>query len=373
MQKRLRLFWGLILLLSIAWILVGAFITSDAYVQGNVGDDLSAEIEAMAAEVDVPFPADWPLPLLFIATGLPLALISLYFVWRNNRAVAAHAVAHPDQRLRRQTVTITVLALVFALLLWNIRDVERILGFNGAEAGGLSMTAITYPVRLFVTFIHEAGHSVAALISGGQVFGFTVSPDGSGSAITGNGNRALVLPAGYLGAALFGSMLFFLTNRIPIWTRGLSFLIGLSIIGLTLSYAMPDQSGNVTALIVGIVFGIALMALGWAAPRVLNVFILNTLAILTGLNAVFDLWSLVGNSDIGSGSRINDAAAFSQEITPLLPPAVVAFLWAAVAIGMSGLALYFGLIKQVESEISDAVTSKTAQVDPNLAFKRKQK
>ena len=253
--------------------------------------------------------------------------------------------------IRRQTISITFLALVVALLVWNV---------SGVNTNSPTLSAVVYPVRLFVTFVHEAGHSLSALLTGGQVQGFTVSPDGSGLAVTAGGYRALVIPAGYLGAALFGSLLFFLANRIPEWTRALSILIGASIIILTLSYAMPDQAGNTTAMIVGIGFGVAILAMGWQAPRVVNVFVLNTLAILTGLNAVFDLWFLVGNSDAGRGQVVNDAAAFANEYTPLLPASVVAFLWAAVAILMSAVAIYFGLIKQVGGEICEVVKGKTS-------------
>ena len=68
-----------------------------------------------------------------------------------------------------------------------------------------------------------------------------------------------------------------------------------------------------------------------------------------------DLWYLVGNSDIGQGDIRNDAAAFSQEITPLLPPSVIALIWAAVAIAMLGAAIYYGTIKPLRREIGDVI------------------
>ena len=126
---------------------------------------------------------------------------------------------------------------------------------------------------------------------------------------------------------------------------------------LTLTYALPNADRGPTALIVGIGFGVGLIALGWQAPRLVNVFLLNTLAILTALNAVFDLRLLVQNADaLGDGK--NDAVQFSEQVTPLLPASVVAAIWAAVAFGMLGAAVYFGLIKQVGGEISNAVKDK---------------
>ena len=132
----------------------------------------------------------------------------------------------------------------------------------------------------------------------------------------------------------------------------------MSIIVLTVLYARPDQFGNLTANIIGIGFGVAMVALGWLAPRIVNVFLLNTLAILTGLNAVMDLSFLVRFPDAGIGDVMNDAAAFAAEYTPLLPGSVVAFIWAAIAVLMLGAAVYFGLFKPVGGEISDAVKGK---------------
>ena len=360
MRALTRSVWAWTLLASVLWMIGGTFITSDAFDQGRVGSEVTSGLKSLASGASIQVANEIPLPLFFLLTGLPFALVSLYFLWRRSRGNAASAASSERSKLRRQTIMVTILALIFALALWNIGDVERGLrraGVPGAEqVDDLSASLIVYPVRLFVTFVHEAGHSLAALLTGGQVAGFEVSPDGSGSAMISGGSIALIAPAGYLGAALFGSLLFFLTNRIPRWTRGLSFVIGIAIIALTLAFAMPNGERSPTALIVGIGFGVGLMALGWFAPRMVNVFVLNTLAFLTGLNAVFDILLLVRFPDAGNGVAVNDAARFSQEVTwDALPPAMVALIWAACAVAMLGCAIYFGLIKQVSGEIKNVV------------------
>ncbi len=359
MHKRLRLFWGLLFALSVGWMAGGALLTSGAVDGGQAGDDLAQSIQSVADGANVALPPGLPMPALFLLTGAPFALLSLYFFWRNQRALGARAAAASSApNLRRQTILIALASLVFGLLLWNAPRASL-------DAPGPSL--VLYPVRLFVTFVHEAGHSLAALLTGGEVIGFTVSPDGSGLATTRGGNISLILPAGYLGAALFGSLLFFLSNRMPRWTRGLSFLIGIAIIALTLAFAMPDAAGNSTALIIGIGFGVAMMALAWWAPRTVNLLALNTLATLTGLNAVFDLWSLVGKADSASGEILNDAAAFASQVTPLLSASMVAFIWAAVAVGMVAFSFYAGLIKQVSGEINDAVNGNRDYREPASA------
>ena len=351
MQKFFRLFWIVILLLSLGWTVGGALVTSGAVDAGAASENLREEIIIFADGLNVP--PEVPAWLLFVITGLPLALLSLFFAQRNHRTLAMQADAQ-KQKLgeQRGTLFITGLSLVFALLLWNARGVDALLAQGAPATSSFSLTAITYPVRLFVTFVHEAGHALAALLTGGQVQSFTVSPDGSGYAITAGGSESLILPAGYLGAALFGALLFLLSSRAPSLTRALSLLLGIGFIALTVLFARPDASGNITVLLVGVGYGAALVILGWAAPQGINVFLLNTLAILTGLNAVFDLAYLVTNSDIGNAGVVNDAAAFSQKVAPLLPPSVVALLWAAIAVGMMGAAMYFGLLKPVQSELA---------------------
>ena len=359
MHRRSRLVWGILLVVSAAWMALGTFFTSEHYDGGKLGQELSREIQSVGSEAEIDALAELPLPVFFFATGLPIALVALFMLWRSRKRGSASAFVDPDSAIRRQALLVSILALLFAVFLWNIREAP---GQAAPQAETDIVTAtlspLLWPVRLFVTFIHEAGHSVAALITGGQVKEFTVSPNGSGLAVTAGGDPALILPAGYLGAALFGSALFFLTCRFPKWTRGLSVFLGLSIIVLTLLYAGQDAFGNLTANVIGIGFGVALVALGWLAPRIVNVFILNTLALLTGLNAVMDVSYLVRHGDAGIGEIMNDAAAFASAYTPLLPASVIAFIWSAVAVFMLGAAVYFGLLKQVGGEISEAVNGK---------------
>ncbi len=226
-----------------------------------------------------------------------------------------------------QSLKLASAALVIVLILWNVDAFDTLL----------------YPFRLFVTYIHEAGHSLMALLTGGKVLGFAISANGSGLATTAGGSRALILPAGYLGAALFGAGLFYLTNRIR-YPRILALLLGAFLIGFSVLFARPDQSGLPIALIVGILFGLVLIALAWKARISINILVLNILAMLTALNAVLDVVFLTQNTGATAGAVRNDAAAFSAEVLPLLPPVAWAVLWAAIALAMLFAAVYFGVI-----------------------------
>jgi hypothetical protein len=226
---------------------------------------------------------------------------------------------------RRRTLIITLIAAGIIFVLWNVPQIS---------------SAVLYPFRLFVTYVHEAGHGIAALISGGHFLRFEIETNGAGQAITAGGSRWLILPAGYLGAALFGAVLFYLVNTVR-YSRSISVMLGIGLIIFSVLFGLS----SLTAFIVGILFGLALIGVGWKANREINTLLLNMLAMMTGLNAILDLYLLIGSSNIMLGSLRNDAAAFSEEVAPLIPAAVWAFLWALIALVMLGISVWYSIIR----------------------------
>lgn len=226
---------------------------------------------------------------------------------------------------RRRSLIAFGLAIGLAYVLWNVAFFDFLM----------------YPLRLFVTFVHEAGHGLAALLTGGQIGQLQVFPNGSGLAQTRGGALWLILPAGYLGAAAFGAGLLFIAHRVP-HSRRVSQVLGVGVAAIALLYT-PIFS---TAWLVGLGIGLALIAAGTKLGDDPNLLILNLLAILTGLNAVFDLFGLVNNSQIGMGAIRNDAAAFSAAFAPLIPAWFWALVWALLALMMMGAAVWFGIIRK---------------------------
>jgi hypothetical protein len=45
-------------------------------------------------------------------------------------------------------------------------------------------TPLVYPIKIFVVFLHELGHALAALLTGGQVVSIQIFPDESGLTTT---------------------------------------------------------------------------------------------------------------------------------------------------------------------------------------------
>jgi hypothetical protein len=72
---------------------------------------------------------------------------------------------------------------------------------------------LLYPVIWLVAFLHETGHAMGALISGGEVVSLQINADGSGVTTSRGGSVALILAGGYIGSAFLGNLLFYIGIR----------------------------------------------------------------------------------------------------------------------------------------------------------------
>ena len=61
-------------------------------------------------------------------------------------------------------------------------------------------TPLVYPIKIFVVMLHELGHALAALITGGQVVGIQIYPEQGGVTFTRGGWPFVILSAGYVGS-----------------------------------------------------------------------------------------------------------------------------------------------------------------------------
>ncbi|DBA02721.1 TPA: hypothetical protein N0F65_010546 [Lagenidium giganteum] len=63
---------------------------------------------------------------------------------------------------------------------------------------------ILHPFKILTVFLHELGHATAAWLTCGRVEGMEVHPDEGGVTKTRGGIQFIILPAGYLGSAVWG-------------------------------------------------------------------------------------------------------------------------------------------------------------------------
>lgn len=182
---------------------------------------------------------------------------------------------------RPQAMTLLV-AAALSIILWFIPFAE----------------ILTYPFRLFVTFIHEGGHAIAALLTGNSVGSLSVALNASGETYTTKGgliSQTLVASSGYLGSMAFGALLLVLIRK-AVAARAV--LIGSAVIvfALTIFYGLLAPiftwgalSGIPFTLLAGTLLSIGLVAVAkFAKPRVATFFV-SFLAVQCVLNALLDL------------------------------------------------------------------------------------
>jgi hypothetical protein len=183
----------------------------------------------------------------------------------------------------------------------------------------LTLTGMSlYVDQLLITFLHESSHGLAAILTGGQLVRFTVSPDGSGLAHTLGGFRPLVLVAGYAGGCAWGGAMLVAARA-----RGLARPVLFALCAFMAIFTLLFVR-NLFGFVVG--FGWAAF-FGWAAYHGRGAqlpLLLSFLAVRNCINALEDLRDLILLS--GHSMVVTDAQLMSQELSfGMIPPIVFAF------------------------------------------------
>ncbi len=192
---------------------------------------------------------------------------------------------------------------------------------------------LLYPLRLFVTFVHEGGHALAALVSGGSVASIRVLSNGEGVTQTWIDPHWswLVYSGGYLGTAVFGAILLQVARARRASAGRTTLYATAGYIGLLTLLWAHDPFTNLFTLVSGAVIALLI----WAAARYSSNrtadFIAAFLAVQCSLNALTDLRILVRLTHEQIGD--NDAV-FMQRAYHWLPFSAefYAVLWAALGL-----------------------------------------
>lgn len=190
---------------------------------------------------------------------------------------------------------------------------------------------LTYPARLFVTFIHEGGHALAAVLTGGIPAALGVSPDGSGVTLTRGGIGAVINAAGYLGATLYGALLLALLRRgmaaqklLLVMAGSVALTLPLALLGLV---AAP---GAFFALVTGVPIAAALFLAAKKLARPNQELLVGFLGVQCVLNAFYDLKTLF----LLSAHTNTHTDAMNMQQATLIPAIVWASLWMVSAVAI---------------------------------------
>jgi len=180
-------------------------------------------------------------------------------------------------------------------------------------------TPVVFPVKIFVVFLHELSHGLAAVATGGSIVRMELSAAEGGLCVTAGGSRFVILFSGYLGSLLLGALLLVAGTRSR-HDRLVVTFVGVTTLVVTLAW-VRSLFGFAWGL--GAASALLLTAL-WLPERASDV-VLRTLGVVSMLYAVWDIASdTVVRTIPGS-----DAHALGQ-LTGI-PGAV----WGVVWIGLS--------------------------------------
>lgn len=184
-------------------------------------------------------------------------------------------------------------------------------------------TPLVYPVKIFVVWLHELGHALAALLTGGQVIGIEVFPEEGGVTTTIGGWPFVILSAGYLGSLFFGAALLYFSSRRR-WGRGLIMVLAVLLVVSTLLFFR-----NAFAVAYGLAAAAVLFFCAYRLPLEVNSTIVRFIAVASCLYAVLDIRSDLF-TPVPAGPIVNDATALGR-LTGL-PSIVWAVLWMIISL-----------------------------------------
>lgn len=200
-----------------------------------------------------------------------------------------------------------------------------------------------WPFELFVTFIHEGGHAVAVVLTGGSVDYMWVATDANGLTVSrGSGgaiSRMLISSAGYLGAMAYGALLLVLIRK-AVAARIVLLVSGLYIFAITLIFGLikplwsfDGLSGIPFTVFAGLVISAALILIAKFASAKVASFFMSFLAVQCVLNALFNLKDLFSLSSPFQSQLVHTDAANMAQITGI-PAIFWAAFWIVLALGI---------------------------------------
>jgi hypothetical protein len=201
---------------------------------------------------------------------------------------------------------------------------RRLLLPLGIAAAALALwdTFVVYPFRLFVVFLHEISHGLAAVLTGGAIESIGLSFDEGGVCRTRGGWPFLILNAGYLGSLLWGALFLVLGER-RTRARGVVAAIGGFALVVTLVYVR-----TLFGFAYGLGAGLALVAVASKLRPAVSEVLLAAIGATSALYAVWDIASDV----LFRHAPGSDAAALAT-LTGV-PAAVWGVLWTLASIAV---------------------------------------
>lgn len=191
------------------------------------------------------------------------------------------------------------------------------------------------PLRLTTTYLHEVGHALAALFTGGVANAITVSPDEGGVATTDGGILGLILAAGYGFSALVGALALAASQRQSHSGLACVLIVGVALLG-GVAFAMDRPTQQTAFLLAAGALVLGFLCWGqrsWKLGSLLLRFVGTFWVTWTAFDLYADAWASPVAAE--TAEVVNDAAALGQLIG--FGPTVVATagIFGIIAVGFA--------------------------------------
>ncbi len=182
-----------------------------------------------------------------------------------------------------------------------------------------TLEMIAWPISMLCTFLHEFGHAFFSIISGGTVHSLAVNTDGSGVTTTSGGSQGLCTIGGYVGSALFGNLMLWLSGSK--WSS-----ITLKVIAGAMFIASILWFDNIVTTAILFFFSVGLFFISMIP---FNSFMLSFLGVACVIYIIQDF-------DVGPTS---DLQAYEQEVG-LFPAGVWMYIWLGIVLASTAFTLW---------------------------------
>lgn len=192
---------------------------------------------------------------------------------------------------------------------------------------------LNIPFTWIMTFFHEISHGLFAILTGGSIVNIELHIKGSGLCYTMGGSRFVVLQAGYMGAVLWGILIYEMADDISHkYTSMLASSLALLVAVVAVLYARDLITWLILLVLLGLFVSIIKLQAAYAMKLSLKFIGLYVL-----LDAVRAPLHLIDGRSYGDGASLSDLTG--------IPELFWIVVW--LAVGVSGLLYLWKASKKV--------------------------
>lgn len=226
---------------------------------------------------------------------------------------------------KNEHLATVIVMVIITYFLWDRTLLDRLWPGLGI------VSYIIYPLKIFTVFLHELSHGLAAIVCGGKIVSITLDPQQGGlCTYTMSQNwfhKTIIASAGYLGSMLWGCII--LVSSIKTG-KGKAFNAS---IGIVLLIVTVLWIRDIFPLIFCVLFGIAMIIMGFKLSEQFNNFLLKYIGIVSCLYSLFD----IPDDLIFRTVTISDSYKIASSLGMPFLSVPIGILWMIIAI----LCVYF--------------------------------